>query len=441
MMVNEDEGNCGGSVSSENAVDELSQKGARRRMILKAAVTAGAVAAVGGFPAIVSARGEQPVLFGVDEPLTGTYAITGRNEVDGIRIAVDEINAKGGILGRPCKVIVQDSTSGDAGVAVQVAQKFIHRDKVNFLLGNVNSGLTMAMSNVAHQAGVFMVDPGGHADPITGKNCHWDVYQVDPTTSLLVNGIYPDLLKHFGKKFYFLVPDYAFGLSLLNAYKENIKKTGAQNLGAALIPLGTSDYSSYLIKAQAAKPDTIVILQNGEDQVNALKQTVQFGLDKRFHIAGANIELETLEALPATSRIGTWVIEWYFLQPGVPHVKEWVASYRKKFNRTPTARSWFGHTAGWACALAAEKAKSLDPLKMARALNGYTLPPEVTLGKYPATFRADQHALIGNLWFGHAKQHGSKEEPDDLFEVVDTINEKDIARTVAETGCHMTWPS
>src|SRR3546814_14568141 len=87
-----------------------------------------------------------------------------------MELAVQEINAKGGILGRPAKLIIEDSTSGDAGVAVQKAHKLIDRDKVNFLIGNVNSGLTEAISQVAHATGVFMMDPGGHADPIKGTD-------------------------------------------------------------------------------------------------------------------------------------------------------------------------------------------------------------------------------------------------------------------------------
>ncbi|MBV2179698.1 MAG: ABC transporter substrate-binding protein [Castellaniella sp.] len=414
-----------------------SSNGISRRAVLKMAATAGV--AVISSPRLVFAQGDQPVKLGVDNPLTGTYSITGRNELHGMELAVEEINAKGGILGRPAKLIVEDSTSGDAGVAVQKARKLIERDKVDFLVGNVNSGLTIAMSAVAYEKGVFMMDPGGHADPITGKNCHWNVYQVDPSTTLLVNAIAPSLVQRFGKKFYFLVPDYAFGHGLLSAYKENLKKLGATNLGADLIPLGTTEYSSYLIKAQAANPDVIVILQNGEDQTNVLKQAVQFGLDKRFHIAGANVELETLEALPPSSRIGNWVIEWYWNQPDVPHVKEFVDAIKKKTGRVPTARTWFGHTAIHACALAANTAKSLEPIKMARALNGFTLPPEVALQPHPATFRADQHLLIGTLWAGHAQAEGSAS--DDLFKVDVVIDSKTIAPTVEETECKMTWPS
>ena len=413
-----------------------------RRQTLKRALALGVAAEVAQLfpPAIISARGEEPVKLGVDNPLTGTYAITGRNELHGMELAVDEINAKGGILGRQAKLIVEDSTSGDAGVAVQKARKLIDRDKVDFLIGNVNSGLTIAMSAVAYEKGVFMMDPGGHADDITGKHCHWNVFQVDPSTTLLVNAIAPSLVKRYGKKFYFLVPDYAFGHGLLEAYNANLKKLGAENVGTDLIPLGTTEYSSYLIKAQAARPDVVVILQNGEDQTNVLKQAVQFGLDKRFHIAGANIELETLEALPESSRIGDWVIEWYWNQPGVPHVKEFTDAIMKKTGRVPTARTWFGHTAVHACALAANTAKSLDARKMAKALNGFTLPPEVALQPHPVTFRAEQHLLIGTLWAGNAQAKGSA-GPDDLFRIVETIESKTIAPTVEETMCQMTWPS
>ncbi len=111
--------------------------------------------------------------------------------------------------------------------------------------------------------------------------------------------------------------------------------------------------------------------------INALKQAVQFGLDKRFHLAGGQQELEALEGLPPEARIGTWVFEWYWNQPGVPHVAEFVAAIKKKTGRVPTARTWFGFASTWSCALAANTAKSLDAVKMAKALQGMKLPPEV----------------------------------------------------------------
>ena len=97
-----------------------------------------------------------------------------------------------------------------------------------------------------------------------------------------------------------------------------------------------------LIKAQAANPDVIIFLVQGDDMLNALKQAVQFGLESKVHLAGAQQEMEPLEGLPPEARIGTWVMEWYWNQPGVPHVAEFVAEVKKRTGRVPTARTWFG---------------------------------------------------------------------------------------------------
>ena len=111
--------------------------------------------------------------------------------------------------------------------------------------------------------------------------------------------------------------------------------------------------------------------------INCLKQAVQFGLDKKLHIAGAQQELEVNLGLPPNALFGDWVFEWYWKQPGVPHVEEFVAEIRKRSGgKVPTARTWFGFAAVHTCKLAAEKAKSLDPVKMAKAMHGLVLPPE-----------------------------------------------------------------
>jgi branched-chain amino acid transport system substrate-binding protein len=183
----------------------------------------------------------------------------------------------------------------------------------------------------------------------------------------------------------------------------------------------------------------LVLLMNGDDLLNALKQAVQFGLDKRIHIAGANTELEVLEGLPPEARIGDWVAEWYHIQPGVPHVDDFVAAIKKKTGRVPTARTWFGYVGTWSCALAANHAKSLDAVKMAKALSGMELPPEIALMPDKTFYREGQNQLIGSLYVGKAQAKGS--QPDDLFKVTRVVHGKDVAGTVQESGCKMTWPA
>ena len=298
--------------------------GIGRRGLLKAGLVVGAAQVASPF--VLRARAADVVKIGLDNPLTGPLSALGKNELIGCQLAIDEINAKGGILGRSVELVVEDSTSGDAGTAVLKARKLIDGDKVDFLLGNVNSALSLAMAQVSNEKKILHVVPGGHTDAVTGASCHWNVFRVCNTTQMEAAAITSTLIKTYGKKFYYITLDYAFGHTLEAAMVKASANLGGVRVGGVLSPLGTVDFSSYLIGAQAANPDVIVFLLGGDDMLNALKQAVQFGLDKKLPLAGAQQELEPLEGLPPEARIGIWVMEWYWKQPGVPHVAEFVRS-------------------------------------------------------------------------------------------------------------------
>ena len=411
--------------------------GVGRRGLLKAGLVVGAAQVASPF--VLRARAADSVKIGLDNPLTGTYAGPGKNELIGCQLAVEQINAKGGILGRTVELVVEDSTSGDAGTAVQKARKLIDGDKVDFLLGNVNSALSLAMAQVSNEKKILHIVPGGHTDAITGASCHWNVFRVCNTTQMEAAAVASALVKKYGKKFYYITPDYAFGHTLEAGMVKACAALGGSRVGGALTPLGSADFSSYLISAQAADPDVIIFLVQGDDMINALKQAVQFGLDKKVHLAGAQQELEALEGLPPEARIGAWVMEWYWNQPGVPHVAEFVETVKKRTGRVPTARTWFGLVSTWTCALAAAKAKSLDAVAMAKALQDFELPPEIALSPNPAVYRAGQNQLLATLYVGNAQASG--DVADDLFKVTDAVKGADVAELVEATGCKMTWPA
>jgi branched-chain amino acid transport system substrate-binding protein len=408
-----------------------------RRNLLRAGLVVGAAQIASPF--VWRARAADSVKIGVDNTLTGTYAALGKNEQVGIQLAVDQINAKAGILGRKVELVVEDSTSGDAGTAVQKARKLIDGDKVDFLLGNVNSALSLAIAQVSNEKRILHVVPGGHTDAVTGASCHWNVFRVCNMTQTLAAAVASALIKDYGKKFYYITPDYAYGHSMEAGLIKACAALGGIRVGGDLTPLGTVDFSSYLIKAQAANPDVIVFLLGGDDMVNALKQAVQFGLEHKVHLAGSLQELENLWGLPPEARIGSWVLEWYWKQPNVPHVAEFVETIKKRTGKPPSARTWFGFAAGWTCALAAASAKSLDAVAMAKALQGFELPPEIALSSNKAFYRAGQNQFIASLFVGDARANG--DTPDDLFNVTRVINGADIMGTLEESGCKMTWPA
>ncbi len=143
-----------------------------RRTLLKGLGAAGALQVASPF--IIKARAETSIKIGMVDPLTGAYAAVAQNEVIGARLAVEQLNAKGGILGQQIELLVEDSAN-DVGTGVQKARKLIERDNVSFLIGDVNSGVAQAIAQVSNEKKIFHIVSGGHTDTITGKDCKWNV--------------------------------------------------------------------------------------------------------------------------------------------------------------------------------------------------------------------------------------------------------------------------
>ena len=409
-----------------------------RRTVLKGTAAAGLVQVTAPF--IVQARGEAPVRIGMIDPLTGVYAAPAQNEVTGAKLAVDQMNAKGGILGRPVELLVEDSAN-DVGTGVQKARKLIERDQVTFLIGDVNSGIAQAIAQVTNEKKVLHIVSGGHTDTITGKDCKWNVYRVCNTTRMEANSVSDLLFNKYGKKWHFVTPDYAFGHTLQGALDANLKRLGGTVTGNELTPLGTTDFSAYLIKARAANPDVLLLLVQGSDMINCLKQIVQFGIDKQIHVAGTQQELESLEGLPPEARIGIWMFEWYWKQAGVPNVAEFVAEIRKRNGgKVPTARHWFGYTSAMTFALVANREKTVDSLQLARALGDFELPPEVKLQPNKCYYRKGDHQLMTSAFIGEAVSNG-KDDPEDLFRVDNVVPGDKTSPAETETGCALQWPA
>lgn len=407
-----------------------------RRAVLKGGMAIGALQVTAPF--ILQARGETPVKIGMVDPLTGSYAALAQSEVEGAKLAVDQINKKGGILGRPVELLVEDSAN-DTGTGVQKTQKLIDRDQVDFIIGDVNSGIAYAMSQVTAEKRKLHIVPGGHTDPITGKDCKWNVFRVCNTTTMDANAIADTLAEKFGTKWYFLTPDYAYGHSTQASFVKKLEQHGGTWAGD-LIPIGTVDFSAYLIKAKAYQPKVLINVMGGGDQVNSLKQISQFGLTKQMAVGGSLFELESIQAVPDAARVGWWTMEWWWDQPNVPHVAEFVSEIKQRTGKIATARHWFGAVAVHSLALVTNEQKTLDAVKLAQGLQGFKLPPEVALQPGAPEYRAGDHELMSSVFAGeaHPPENG---DPNRVFTVRTLVPGAQAAGPVEATGCKLTWPS
>ena len=132
-------------------------------------------------------------------------------------------------------------------------------------------------------------------------------------------------------------------------------------------------------------------------------------------------------------------MEWYWNTPGVPAVKAFVDAISPVIGKKPTARHWMAYVSVHAVRLAAEKAKSLDGLKMARALEDLELPPEVSLMPGKIWYRKGDHQLMSNIHIG--QMHPPEGDPDNLFTVASTVTGEEAAGSVESTGCKMVYPA
>jgi branched-chain amino acid transport system substrate-binding protein len=294
------------------------------------------------------------------------------------------------------------------------------------------------MTQVTSEKRVLHIVSGGHTDPITGSSCSWNVFRVCNTTAMDANAIASTIISKLGKKWYFLTPDYAYGHSVQANFEKILKASGGTSAGS-LIPIGTADYSAYLIKAKSFAPEVVINVMGGGDQVNSLKQFVQFGLDKQMPVAGTLCELESLRAMPDEARVGWWTMEWWWDQPNTPHVKEFNEAIKQRTGRSATARNWFGFVSVHTAALIANQEKTLDPIKLAHALSGFKLPPEIALQPGAPDYRAEDHELMSTVFVGEA--HPPKGDPDDLFTVRDLLPGDKVAGSPEDTGCKLKWPT
>ena len=360
-----------------------------RRRLVQAGSALGA-AALASPPILSYAQGETPIKIGMHDPFTGTYAAEGESEKRGAMMALAEVNAKGGMLGRKVELVIgrrrrQCRSRRAEGAQADRAGQGQPAD------GRGVVGDRLSVNQVAHEKGMVYMVTGGHTDPVTGTQCHWTTFRICTTTYMLAAGLAGTLYKKFGGKWYFITPDYAFGHTLQESYAKLLKEMGGTVLGNSLSPLGTTDFSSYLIKAQQSKPDVLIVLCDGQDLVNCMKQAAQFGLMKKFPIGGGLTELEVLRALPKDAKQGWWTLEWWWDQPNTPHVKEWVAAYQEGLHRRHLSeRTHLVRLCRPALAGLRRHQGEVDSRRSRspKALEGLELPPEVKLQPNKVYFRA-----------------------------------------------------
>jgi len=340
-----------------------STKYTRRTLLKGAAGTAavGAATAVAGFPAISYGQGEA-IKIGHLTPRTGFLGTLGEYAVMAADLAVEEINARGGVLGRKIDLIKEDSVNPQT--ASVKAERLIERDKVACIVGEISSASGLTIAQVAQRTKNLFVNTGCNSDALRGSNCNKYMFHVESQNSMYVKTVGRSLLAQNlvkGKKWYSLTADYAFGHDLLRVAKRFMESNGGQFAADELVPTDAADFSAFLVKIRNAKPDLVVSNLAGVQITNFLKQYSEFGLE--FPVAGFGFDTAVAWGAGKGNFFGTWPLVWHHLID-TPGSKAFVAAFTKKHNKPPENQAWGDYIALHILAKSMNDIKAADPLKV-----------------------------------------------------------------------------
>ena len=331
----------------------------RRRVLKAGAALTGAYAL--GVPMIGRGQAEK-IKIGHLTPLTGFLGALGEYSVMGIKIATDEINASGGVMGRQLDVMSEDSVNPQ--VAATKAQRMIERDGVVVLMGEINSASALTISQVAARYKKLFLSIGARSDVLRGKNCNRYTFHVDIPVTVMVNAAGQALLRDNlvkGKKVYSLTADYLFGHDLAKAAKNFYTANGATQIGDELVATDVTDFSPYLLKIRQAKPDLVSTNLAGNQVTNFVKQYAEFGLP--YPVAGFNLNTADAWAAGEGNLSGIWPTVWHH-ELQTPGSKAFVAEFMKRYGKPPENHAWIEYVSLKILAQAMNETKSTDTDKL-----------------------------------------------------------------------------
>ena len=405
-----------------------------RREALKAGAVLGAALA---FPAIVRAQADT-IKLGHLTPRTGFLGQLGDYGFKAASMAVDELNAAGGVLGRKIELIAEDSVNPQ--IAVTKAQKLAEREKVLALIGEINSASGLAIAEQALRYKIPFFNTGCNSDALRGKNCNRYMFHVEGCNTMYTKTIgtwQKAENKIRGAKWYMLTADYAFGHDLFRVSSKFLKDNGGELINNDMVPTNTADYSAYILKIRQAKPDFVYINLAGVDQTTFLKQYKEYNLP--YPLAGGVMDTIPFWAAGIESISGHWQSLW-FHGLNVPSAQAFTKRFLDKNGFPPDNQAWGDYVGVKIMAQTIAETKSTDPPKFIEYLEkGASFD---ILKARPGTFRNWDHQLLQEMYVVKVKDKAAMKDKWDIFEIVRPVPAAGeslelIQPTKEENGCTM----
>jgi branched-chain amino acid transport system substrate-binding protein len=407
----------------------------RRRVLTAGAAVAG-VSALGA-PALLHAQTDK-IKIGHLTPMTGFLGALGEYAAMGIKMAAEEINAAGGVMGRQLDVMSEDSVNPQ--VAASKAQRMIERDGVAVLMGEISSASALTISQVAARNKKLFMSIGARSDSLRGKDCNRYTFHVDIPVTVMVRAVGQALVRDKmvqGKKIFALTADYLFGHDLSRVAKGFYAANGGNLVADELVPTDITDFSPYLLKIRQARPDVISTNLAGNQVTNFVKQYAEFGLP--YPVVGFNLNTADAWAAGEGNLGGIWPTVWHH-DLEVPASKAFVAAFMKKYNKVPENHAWIEYVSLKMMAQAMNATKSTDTEKLIAYFESEAQFDLLKARK--GYFRSWDHQLMQEAYPFTVKPKGQAKDKFDFLKFGEAVPAPNqplelLATTKAENTCKM----
>lgn len=362
-------------------------------------------------------EGSEPIRIAVVTAQSGSFAPSGALQLEGIEYAAKEANDAGGIDGRKVELFIADNRSTPEG-SVAAAQRLVQRNDARFIIGTVASPNTLAVLQKLEAWDALQIGTQSQSNALTGEECSARFFRSNVSDAMAFKALEAWLEESKLDDWDAINPDYSFGHDSLAALESAMTKTGGKVDKKLFAPLATTDYAPQLSNLDGG--DALLVSQAGSDAINLFEQAFDFGTFEKYDEVIGNagvLTTSTFKAVTDDRLKGFWGMSNWAPTVDTEASRDFVANFEKEMDRTPSDGAGYAYIGMQTLFAGIEEAGSVEPSKVAKALEGLTYD---TI-KGEMTMRAEDHQAEQGFFVGRVDDtdHGldlviEKEYPADV---------------------------
>lgn len=379
---------------------------------------------------------DDKIVLAVLNDQSGVYKdLSGPNSVKAVEMAVADFEEKHGDDAITSEIeIVSADHQNDPAIANTKAQELYDRDLADVILDVPTSSAALAVATQAEQKKKLFLNVGAATTELTGAQCNKYTFHWAYDTYMLANGTGTAVTEQGGKDWQIIYPDYAFGQDMTKSFTEAVEGAGGTVSGEIATPFPNDNFSTFLTKAAAEKPDVIGTMQAGGDLINLVKQFNEGGYaDRGISLAVGLMFITDIHSLGVEQFAGTQFTDaWYW------NMDEESRAWADRFLEETGTRPSFAHAANYSAALqyleAVQRAETDESDAVVEELEGLEVD-DVFLRN--GKIQAENHRVIHDAYLAEVKQKGEVKEEFDYEKILTTIPAEKAFMPVEESGCSM----